>query len=102
MLSKSQGTIKRFKDKGGEFPAPQSPSAVLHTLGKKLYGWQKSFAFCDEVGAFEYIDERIAKRVEKYNQIVGRHTRGLALSEKAIVYGIPSTASMFDAAKRQV
>lgn len=101
MLSKSQGAIKRFKDKGGEFPVLQSPSAVLHTLGKKLYGWQKSFTFCDDVGAFEYIDERIAKRVEKYNQIVGRHTRGLAPSEKAKVYGIPSTASMFNADTRQ-
>ena len=94
-LSKSQGAIKRFRDKGGTFPSQQSPSTVLHTLGKKLYGWQKSFAFCDDVTAFEYIDERIAKRVEKYNQIVGRHTRDLSPSEKAKVYGIPSTASMF-------
>ncbi|MBZ0218756.1 MAG: hypothetical protein K8F25_19525 [Fimbriimonadaceae bacterium] len=76
-LSKSQGAIKRFKDKGGTFPSLQSPSTVLYTLGKKLYGWQKSFAFCDDVTAFDYLDERIAKRVEKYNQIVGRHTRGL-------------------------
>ncbi|QDC08906.1 hypothetical protein FHY55_06465 [Oceanicola sp. D3] len=93
-LSKSQGAIKRFKDKGGIFPSEQSPSSVLYALGKKLYGWQKSFAFCDDITSFQYLDERIAKRVEKYNQIVGRHTRGLVPSEKAKVYGIPSTAEM--------
>jgi retron-type reverse transcriptase len=99
-LSKSQNTIKRFKEKGGPFPSQQSPSTILHTLGNKLYGWQKSFAFCDDVSAFEHVDERIAMRVEKYNQIVGRHTRGLSPSLKATVYGLPSTAEMFSASSR--
>ncbi|SFS41246.1 Reverse transcriptase (RNA-dependent DNA polymerase) [Sulfitobacter marinus] len=99
-FSKSQNTIKRFKEKGGSFHSQQSPSSVLHTLGKKLYGWQKSFAFCDDVTIFEHVDERIAKRVEKYNQIVARHTRGLSLSQKATVYGLPSTVEMFFASRR--
>lgn len=100
-LSKSQNTIRRFKEKGGAFPSQQSPSSVLHTLGKKLYGWQKSFAFCDDVTAFNLVDERIAKRVEKYNQIVGRHTRGLSPSQKATIYGLPSTAEMFFASRQR-
>ena len=57
ILSKSKSDIKNYLTTGKIFSSRYSHSSTIDTIGKHIYGWQKSFAFCNKRGDFERIDK---------------------------------------------
>ena len=47
-LAASKSAIKEALTKGISLNSKQSQSAILDFLGRRIYGWQKSFAFCNQ------------------------------------------------------
>lgn len=101
-ISASKNGINKLLQQGKELSPKHSRSAVLHTLGKKVFGWQKSFAFCTDAQAFNLVDTEVAVKVRDYEQWVQRKTRKLSNDKLMLILGTPNTAQLFnaDAAKR--
>lgn len=100
-LAASKAAIKKALTKGTPLSSRHSHSATLDALGKRIYGWQKSFAFCNQRQPFEHLDDYISKQVADYHGAVGRMLRKADNGVKAMVIGVPSTAVMFDYAREK-
>ncbi|PZX10562.1 reverse transcriptase (RNA-dependent DNA polymerase) [Palleronia aestuarii] len=95
-LVASKSTIKEALAKGTALNPKQSQSAVLHTLGERIYGWQKSFAFCNQRQPFEHLDVYVAKQIADYHGVIVRQLGKADHQTKAMILGVPSIANMFD------
>ncbi|WP_139051927.1 hypothetical protein [Roseibium sp. TrichSKD4] len=102
-ISDSKKGINELIQQGKPFNPKHSRSATLHTLGKKIFGWQKSFAFCTDAQAFKLVDADVAGKVRDYEQWVQRKTSGLPHDKLMPILGIPITELLFkaDVAKRK-
>lgn len=98
-ISTSKKGINELLQQGKELNPKHSRSAVLHTLGKKIFGWQKSFAFCTDAQAFKLVDADVVAKVRDYEQWVQRKTKGLVAEELMHILGIPSTEQLFNSDK---
>jgi hypothetical protein len=78
-----------------------SQSAVLHVLGKKIYGWEKSFAFCTDSQEFRQLDTEIVLKVSNYENWIRRKTKSLSAKERMEVLGIPSAERLFEKDTKQ-
>ena len=72
-----------------------SQSAVLQTVGRKMYGWQKSFSFCTEPKPFSDLDKAINKDIENYNSHVHREAKKVDLQVRMKILGIPNLGELF-------
>lgn len=95
-LSASKTAIKEPLTKGNSLNSKHSHSATLNSLGRRIYGWQKSFAFCNQRQPFEHLDDYVAKLVADYHSVIVRQLGKADLRVKAMILGVPSTADMFD------
>ncbi|PHP29602.1 reverse transcriptase domain-containing protein [Limimaricola cinnabarinus] len=95
-LAASKTAIKEALAKGTSLNAKHSHSATLDTLGRRIYGWQKSFVFCNQRQPFEHLDDYVAKQVADYHGVIVRHLGKADHRVKAMILGVPSTADMFD------
>ena len=95
-LSGSKSAIKEAVRKGSKLNSKMSQSATIDTLGKKIYGWQKSFAFCTHGQPFQQLDEHVAKQVGDYQGFIGRTLKDLSPPIQMMILGIPSTQHMFN------
>ena len=95
-LSSSKAAIKDAGHTGKDLNPKLSQSAVLHTLGNRIYGWQKAFTFCNQRQPFEHLDNYISKQVMDYQWFIHRQLQGSPASTQAMILGIPSTIKMFD------
>lgn len=95
-ISASKREIKSFVARDSQFDRKLSQSAVLHSLGSKIYGWEKSFSFCTDAQAFRSLDSDILSMISDYENWVRSKTKALANSERMQVLGIPSTEVMFN------
>ncbi|WP_170360375.1 reverse transcriptase domain-containing protein [Ruegeria arenilitoris] len=97
LLSGSKAAIINTLRHGKSFPAGQAESFVLQAIGKKVYGWQKSFAFCNDAAIFKKVDEDIQKKVVDYRNWVMKNTKSATPQAKMQVFGIPQMAQMSSA-----
>lgn len=95
-LASSKAAIKEALTKGTSLNSRYSQSATLDSLGKRIYGWQKSFAFCNRRQPFEHLDDYVSKQVADYHGVVVRQLGKADHRVKAMILGVPSTADMFD------
>ena len=96
-LSESKAAIKEALEGGGKLDVKKSQSATLDSLGRKIYGWQKSFAFCNQTQPFQQLDSYVAKQVAAYYEAVSRNLRKANIERQALALGIPSTLEMHKA-----
>jgi hypothetical protein len=94
LLSSSKAAIKNTLQQAKNFPANHSESFVLQAIGKKAYGWQKSFAFCNEASTFEKVDQDIQKKVLDYRNWVFNNVKSASTETKMQVIGIPQMVEM--------
>lgn len=95
-LSTSKSAIKEALAKGCTLNPNHSQSTTLDALGRRVYGWQKSFGFCNQRQPFEHLDDHISKEVSDYHGFIVRQVGKADPKTKAMVLGVPSTAAMFD------
>lgn len=101
-LAASKAAIKEVLTKGTSLSSKHSQSATLDSLGKRIYGWQKSFAFCNQRQPFEHFDDYVAKQVADYQGVIVRQLGKADHRVKAMILGVPSTADMFDTTREKV
>jgi len=95
ILSTSKKKIKEYIGGANKFDKRNARSAVLDKIGRKLFGWQKSFSFCTDALEFRNLDRRISEQILSYEQIVGRIIKNAPQDKKMIVLGIPNTEKLF-------
>ncbi|WP_109671002.1 reverse transcriptase domain-containing protein [Roseicyclus mahoneyensis] len=95
-LSTSKAAIKEALRKGSNLNPKHSQSATLDALGKRVYGWQKSFAFCNQRQPFDQLDNFVSEQVSDYHGFVVRQLGKADPRMKAMILGVPSTAALFD------
>tara|TARA_R110000751_G_scaffold306177_2_gene424033 strand:+ start:50 stop:1396 length:1347 start_codon:yes stop_codon:yes gene_type:complete len=95
-LASSKAAIKEALAKRTTLNSKYSQSATLDAIGKRMYGWQKSFAFCNQLRPFEQLDDHISKKVADYNGAIVRQLGKVDNRVKAMILGVPSTAFMFE------
>ncbi|WP_195819925.1 reverse transcriptase domain-containing protein [Roseobacter sp. MH60115] len=100
-LAASKSAIKEALSKGASLNSRHSQSATLDSLGRRIYGWQKSFAFCNRRQPFEDLDIFVSGRVADYHGFIVRQLGKADQRSKAMILGIPSTAAMFDLVKER-
>lgn len=100
-LASSKAAIKEALAKGAPLSSKHSQSATLDSLGKRIYGWQKSFAFCNQRQPFEHLDDYVAKEVANYHGIIVRQLGRADHRVRSMILGVPSTAEMFDQQKEK-
>ncbi|MBN8535276.1 MAG: hypothetical protein J0L51_14430 [Rhizobiales bacterium] len=100
-LTSSKSAIKEALTKGTSLNLKHSQSATLDLLGKRIYGWQKSFAFCNQRHPFEHLDDYVAKQVADYHGVIVRLLGKADHRVKAMILGVPSTADMHDHAQKK-
>lgn len=95
-LASSKAAIKEALTKGIRLNSKHSQSATLDAIGKRIYGWQKSFAFCNQRQPFEHLDDYISKQVVDYHGVIARQIGKADHKIKAMILGVPSTADILD------
>lgn len=96
-LSKSKKEIEALINGNSKFDPTMSRSATIDSIGKKIFGWQKSFSFCTSGQVFAEVDSKVAQYVSGYDAHVRRLTRSAAIEQQMKALGIPSTEQMFQA-----
>ncbi|WP_079210631.1 reverse transcriptase domain-containing protein [Brucella pituitosa] len=101
-LASSKSAITEALLKDSYLNPKQSQSATLDALGKRVYGWQKSFAFCNQRQPFEHLDKFIEGQVEGYQCFIARKLAKADPKAKMMILGVPSTAAVFDLEKVRI
>ncbi|PDT12627.1 hypothetical protein CO655_04465 [Rhizobium sp. M1] len=94
-LSESKTAIGAFLKGNKGLHSKLSKTGTLDTIGKRIYGWQKAFAFCTDAQPFEHLDAFISKQITDYEAVVTRLVNGSAAATRMRILGIPSTHEMF-------
>jgi retron-type reverse transcriptase len=102
LLSDSKSAIKEALRTKKSLHPKLSRTGTLDSIGKRIYGWQKAFSFSTDSAPFEQLDEFVGKQISDYEAIVGRMLAGGDQINRMIAIGIPSTHSMFLAARKPV
>ncbi|WP_084418078.1 reverse transcriptase domain-containing protein [Henriciella litoralis] len=97
MLNSSRKAIDTFVKGDPNFDPRKSRSATLDNLGRRLFGWQKSFSFCTDAQTFRHLDDDISRQVGRYDRITQRLLVAAPASTRMRALGIPSTASLQEA-----
>ncbi|NEX48672.1 reverse transcriptase domain-containing protein [Pseudotabrizicola algicola] len=100
-LSASKAAIKDALIKGTSLNFKHSHGATLDSLGRRIHGWQNSFAFCNQRQPFEHLDDYVAHQIADYHAVIIRHLGKVDHRIKAMILGVPSTADMFDHTRKK-
>ncbi|MEO1092277.1 MAG: reverse transcriptase domain-containing protein [Pseudomonadota bacterium] len=95
ILSASKAAISEFLRDGKKVDPRYAKGAVLQTIGRKLYGWQRSFAFCTDSPQFRHLDCVVAKKIEDYENWINRSLKKKDVKQRMHVAGIPNTEELF-------
>ncbi|MEE2945561.1 MAG: reverse transcriptase domain-containing protein [Pseudomonadota bacterium] len=93
-LRKSKFAINQFISHNKRLNAEHSESATIHSLGKKLYGWKKSFSFCTDQSPFEKLDQDVLKSVSDYKGFVRRKCANATAAQRTKIFGLPILAEI--------
>lgn len=94
-ISESKRAIHTYLIKGKPFHSKRSKTATLDTVGKRIYGWQKAFAFTTDAQPFQQLDSFLEDRILDYEAYVMRMLVKHDKAKQIKVIGIPSTREMF-------
>jgi hypothetical protein len=94
-LSDSKSAIKEALRTKKSLHQKLSRTGTLDSIGKKIYGWQKAFAFCTDDQPFEQLDDFVGKQISDYEAILGRMLGTADQTTRMMVVGIPSMQAMF-------
>lgn len=94
-LSDSKAAIRAFLKSSKPLHPKLSRTATLDAIGKRVYGWQKAFAFCTDAQPFEQLDDYIGRQAGDYESVVMRMLNGSDAATRMRVLGIPSVQEMF-------
>ncbi len=101
-LSNSKKAISQLVKGAENFDPKMARSAVLDRIGRKVFGWQKSFAFCTDQQPFRAFDEKVADAVHNYDAIISRLISNTPAITRMRALGIPSTEQMFLAERNKL
>ncbi|GHF14701.1 hypothetical protein GCM10017044_06000 [Kordiimonas sediminis] len=93
-ISDSKCAIKEYIERGKVIDSKKSQTATIDIIGKKLFGWQKSFSFCSDSTQFKYIDGKVEGKITSYMQWINARSQNLGAREKMPILGIPNTYEM--------
>lgn len=93
-LSASKHAINETIHSKKEFNRKMAQSAVLQTLGKKIFGWQRSFSFCTDTLPFKQLDEYIIAQISDYEIFLLRKLAKIDSRTKMMILGIPSAEEL--------
>jgi hypothetical protein len=93
-LSASKAAINESVRHGRPLDVRMSQSATLQAIGRKIFGWQRSFAFTTDASPFKALDQFVADQVADYEAFIHRKLQGLSPNMKMTIFGIPSTAEL--------
>lgn len=99
-ISDSKSAIKETLRTGKPLPLRLSRTATLDAIGKKIYGWQKAFAFCTDEQPFKAFDDFASKQIADYEAAVGRLLLSHNQQTRMMVLGIPSMQGMFHTGRK--
>lgn len=99
-LSDSKSAIKEALRTQKPLHSKLSRTGTLDSVGKKIYGWQKAFAFCTDDHPFRQLDEFVGKQISDYEAAIGRLLAQSDQATRMMVAGIPSTQTMFLTGKK--
>ncbi|WP_051076841.1 reverse transcriptase domain-containing protein [Henriciella marina] len=91
-LNSSRKAIDALVKGDPNFDPRKSRSATLDNLGRRLFGWQKSFSFCTDVQTFRHLDDDTSNLVGRYDHIIKRLLTSASSATRMRALGIPSTA----------
>lgn len=94
ILSASKASINDLIHKNKSLDPNQAQSAVLYAVGKKIFGWQRSFAFCNDIEPFRQLDKKLAAKINDYEHWISRNLKNLDVSRKLQILGIPSVEAL--------
>ena len=94
-LSESRRAIQAYLKKGKPLHSKRSKTATLDVIGKRIYGWQKAFAFTTDAQPFQQLDSFIETKISDYEASVMRMLVNEERATQIQVVGIPSTHKMF-------
>jgi len=95
-ISVSKSSINEYLSNDKRMDSNLSRSSVLHSIGKKIYGWEKSFSFCTSAVEFAALDARIMKVISNYEYWIRRKTKNTPPEILMAVLGVPSTKFLFE------
>ena len=95
ILNKSKKAITELVVGGTGIDPRQARSAVLDRLGRRLFGWEKSFVFCTDRQQFRLLDDKISKIVHDYEMSISRIISKAPIELRMRALGIPSTEELF-------
>ena len=95
-LSKSKRAIRNLISRQQELDPQLSKSATIDRIGRKLFGWEKSYSFATDSQAFRYVDEKVGGYVDSYDRDVGRMIKSEPLAIRMRALGIPSTQQLYE------
>ena len=94
-ISVSKRGIKGLLLEGKTLDPSLARSAVLQALGRKIYGWQKSFSFCTDVQEFKRLDVMVVTKILDYENWIRARTKSLSSEQLMQILGVPSTEKLF-------
>jgi hypothetical protein len=94
-ISKSKRSIIGLTQGNSNFDPQHSQSATIDRLGRKLYGWQKSFSFCTAGQVFAEVDSKVQEQIFDYTHSVHRIIQKSNPETQMRALGIPSLEKMF-------
>lgn len=100
-LQASKIEIRRLLDGNERFDPSKAKSATIDRLGKKAFGWQKSFSFSTDQQAFRYIDEQMSALVDDYDQQTSRWLAKADPALRARALGVPSMTDLYTSAVKR-
>lgn len=91
--------IREYLQKDADLHKFYTKSYVVDKIGKKYYGWVKSFSFCTERNIFTQLDDFMSKNLAQYHYKIERYLTNASKFKRMIVFGIPSGEYLYEPKK---
>lgn len=91
--------IREYLQKDTDLHKSYTKSHVVDKIGKKYYGWVKSFSFCTEKNIFTQLDDFMSKNLSQYHYKIERYLTSASKFKRMIVFGIPSGEYLYEPKK---
>lgn len=94
IISKSKSSISKYMKQNIDLNPHHSESSTIQSIGKKLFGWQKSFSFCTDSTTFAQLDKDMQRKISDYRNWVHKKCKFVSAERQMLIYGIPQTEKM--------
>lgn len=91
--------IREYLQKDTDLNKFYNKSYVVDKIGKKYYGWVKSFSFCTEKNIFTQLDDFMSENLTQYHYKIERYLINASKFKRMIIFGIPSGEYLYEPKK---